>query len=384
MMERMATLPQSSSKSVGDIEKHLVNNVKKRHRKVDIEEHLVKNLKKRQKKVERKKRELHFLLSQIAKLYESFSVPTFPEGYDADTGIFRNAVIASDNLNENIALETVNNTSSISSAYAPDSTVSNVRHDFLRAMQRYEYHINKAKTDRAKEGKEGPAKRGLECRPDIVAYNEMKKARESLNPEITVGYLPGIDIGDIFTYRHQMAAVGLHRLPNAGIDYGTHHLDMIPIAGAIVLVPKAGYVDDMDYGNIIHYTGQGGRKKHSQASPVVNDQVLKKGNLALSNNRDRKLPVRVIRGHSALGSTGAKLLGYTYDGLYRITGYSFSLGLEGFKVYKYSLQRLEDQPPIPPCIPGCTAHEWNNTIATGAVPLQEMDPFPAVEGAKHH
>lgn len=122
-------------------------------------------------------------------------------------------------------------------------------------MQRYQYHINKAITDRAREVKEGPTRRGLGCRPDIVAYSEMKKACENLNPDVTVGDLPGIEIGDIFTHRHQIAAVGLHRLPNAGIDYGTRLLDMIPIAGAVVLVPKAGYVDDKDYGNTILYTG---------------------------------------------------------------------------------------------------------------------------------
>lgn len=129
--------------------------------------------------------------------------------------------------------------------------------------------------------------------------------------------------------------------------------------------------------------GHGGRKKHNQAAPVVCDQVLKKGNLALYNNYERKLPVRVIRGHSVLGSNGPGLLGYTYDGLYRITGCKFNLGLDGFKVFKYSLQRLEDQLPIPPCIAGCTAHEWNNARAPGAVPLQQMDPFPVVEDVKH-
>jgi hypothetical protein len=53
-----------------------------------------------------------------------------------------------------------------------------------------------------------------------------------------------------------MAVVGLHRLPNVGIDYGHPLPDMIPTATAIVLMPKAGYVDDKDYGNTILYTGK--------------------------------------------------------------------------------------------------------------------------------
>lgn len=105
------------------------------------------------------------------------------------------------------------------------------------------------------------------------------------------------------------------------------------------------------------------------------DQELKKGNLALVKNYERKLPVRVIRGHSILGNNGPGVQGYTYDGLYTITNYEFSVGMTGFNVYKFSLERLEGQPPIPPCIGDCTAHEWNNVQeALEAVPLKVMAP----------
>ena len=113
------------------------------------------------------------------------------------------------------------------------------------------------------------------------------------------------------------------------------------------------------------------------------DQELKKGNLALAKNHERKLPVRVIRGHSILGNSGPGVVGYTYDGLYMITNYEFSLGLNGFNVYKYSLERLAGQSPIPPCIAGCTAHEWNKARgAMGALPLQVIDPPPVEEDVK--
>lgn len=274
-----------------------------------------------------------------------------------------------------------------------DSTVSIPRLNVARAMQQYDYYITKAKTDRAREAlaRTGATpnevmkeenRRGLECRPDIVAYNEMKRECGNVNPGVTVGNLPGVEIGDRFTYRHQMAVVGLHRLPNVGIDYGRPLPDMIPTATAVVLMPKAGYLDDKDYGNTILYTGQGGRKKRNQGAPFVRDQELKKGNLALAINYERKLPVRVIRGHSILGNSGPGVLGYTYDGLYMITNYEFSLGFNGFNVYKYSLERLEDQPPIPPCIADCTAHEWNKARgALRALPLQIMDP-PVEEDVK--
>jgi len=147
-----------------------------------------------------------------------------------------------------------------------DSTVSTPRVEVTRALQQYLHCINKAKDDRAREllaqrestsndlVKEGN-RRGLECRPDIVAYNDIKRAKADVNPGVNVGDLPGVEVGDKFTYRHQMAVVGLHRLPNVGIDYGYPPPDMIPTATAIVMMPKAGYVDDKDYGATILYTG---------------------------------------------------------------------------------------------------------------------------------
>lgn len=147
-----------------------------------------------------------------------------------------------------------------------DSTVSTPRVEVARALQQYLFYINKAKDDRAREllaqrestpneiVREGN-RRGLECRPDIVAYNDIKKAKADVNPGVNVGDLPGVQVGDIFTYRHQMAVVGLHRLPNVGIDYGHPPPHNIPTATAIVLMPKAGYVDDKDDGITILYTG---------------------------------------------------------------------------------------------------------------------------------
>lgn len=123
------------------------------------------------------------------------------------------------------------------------------------------------------------------------------------------------------------------------------------------------------------FVGQGGRKKRNQQAPFVCDQELKKGNLALAKNYERKLPVRVIRGHMGAGNSGPGLLGYSYDGLYMISSYEFSDGINGYKVFKYHMERLEDQPPIPPCIAGCTAHAWNTSRgAMAAKPLQVKDP----------
>lgn len=103
--------------------------------------------------------------------------------------------------------------------------------------------------------------------------------------------------------------------------------------------------------------------------------MLKRGNLALAKNFERKLPVRVIRGHMGSNHGPGSFLGYSYDGLYMISSYELTTGISGFKVYRYTMERLEDQPPIPPCIPGCAAHGWNTARkAMRAVPLQAKDP----------
>lgn len=110
------------------------------------------------------------------------------------------------------------------------------------------------------------------------------------------------------------------------------------------------------------------------------DQELKRGNLALTQNYERQLPIRVIRGHMGISSSGPKFLGYSYDGLYMITSYEFSDGISGFKMYKFNMERLENQPAIPRCIPGCTVHDWNTAREPlVAQPRQVMDPINNVK-----
>lgn len=124
------------------------------------------------------------------------------------------------------------------------------------------------------------------------------------------------------------------------------------------------------------FAGQGGRSERTQTAPFVEHQKLEKGNKALVSNFDRSVPVRMIRAHANIShASNKKLLGYTYDGLYRIVNWEFSMGLSGFNVYKFSLERLENQPRIPACLAGCTAHPWNDrTDAVAAEPLQFIEP----------
>lgn len=93
----------------------------------------------------------------------------------------------------------------------------------------------------------------------------------------------------------------------------------------------------------------------------------------MAKNHERDLPVRVIRGHELVERDETR--GYSYDGRYRVVSYELSDSIKGFKVYKYTMARIENQPPIPPCITGCTSHLCNTAQrAMAAVPLQGVDP----------
>ncbi|KAK8477179.1 hypothetical protein V6N11_014303, partial [Hibiscus sabdariffa] len=188
-------------------------------------------------------------------------------------------------------------------------------------------------------------------RPDLMAISEaslslmMLKKNEVLCHKRYFGDLPGIEVGHCFYFRAEMVAVGLHKLLLKGIDYiGSPYVKSeysgytFPLAGAIVL--SGQYEDDFDNSEEIVYTGEGGIRllgdKHQ-----VKDQVMLRGNLALKNNKEQSVPVRVIRGHKCDDSYSKTL--YIYDGLYKVTDYWDEKGISGFKVFKYRLKRLRGQ-----------------------------------------
>ncbi|XVF44394.1 hypothetical protein PTKIN_Ptkin02bG0116300 [Pterospermum kingtungense] len=197
-------------------------------------------------------------------------------------------------------------------------------------------------------------------RPDLKAISEaslcagshpkiysglMLKKNEVLCHERYFGDLPGIKVGHHFYSRAEMVAVGLHKELQKGIDYigepygKSEYIGYtFPLAAAIVL--SGQYEDDFDNREEIVYTGQGGNNLLGNKQQVK-DQVLLRGNLALKNNNEQSVPVRVIRGHKCDHSYGKRL--YIYDGLYKVTDYWNEKGISGFKVFKYRLKRLEGQ-----------------------------------------
>ena len=132
---------------------------------------------------------------------------------------------------------------------------------------------------------------------------------------------------------HVCQPTGVHRPTVAGISGSSKQ-------GCDSIVLNGGYVDDEDYGDLIIYTGEGGQDPSGRQ---VRDQQLTRGNLALKLSCDEGYPVRVSR-----GPKGAKLWspsnGYRYDGLYLVVRYWPDIGIHGYRIWGYRLERVEQGP----------------------------------------
>jgi len=104
--------------------------------------------------------------------------------------------------------------------------------------------------------------------------------------------------------------------------------------GAESVVLSGGYTDDLDRGDIILYTGMGGRN-HATGEQVANQQ-LTGANRALARNVESGQSVRVVRGAGAT-SKWAPDDGYRYDGLYRVDAYWKETGEAGYLIWRYQL-----------------------------------------------
>jgi putative restriction endonuclease len=147
------------------------------------------------------------------------------------------------------------------------------------------------------------------------------------------GKINDIEEGTTFESRKELHDAGIHRGLMRGIA---------PKGLSIVL--SGGYADDEDYGDVIIYTGEGGRDQ--KTGRQVKDQILTGGNLALAKNYKDGIPIRVNRGYK-LDSNYAPKSGYRYDGLYRIENYWKENGKDGFLVWRYRLAKLIDSEIIP-------------------------------------
>lgn len=155
------------------------------------------------------------------------------------------------------------------------------------------------------------------------------------------GHLEGVHEGDVFRSHAELYAAGVHRFSGQGIS-GTEE------TGVDSIVLSGGYVDDLDQGEEIIYTGRGGRDRHT-GNQVADQTMEDSGNAGLVVSRALGKPVRVVEG---LGVKGAKrrraTKGYRYRGLYRVDDHWVTVGQEGFLVCQFRLLKLASgEVPIP-------------------------------------
>ena len=152
----------------------------------------------------------------------------------------------------------------------------------------------------------------------------------------------GATEGQIFHSREDIRQNGLHRHNQRGIS-GTANEP----AEAIVL--SGGYVDDLDLGDEVIYTGEGGRDANTGLQ--IADQTLTGGNAALVNSHLEGAPVRVFRKTGIANE-------YRYDGLYYVERYwPDRPATHRWRIFRYRLMKavaggtVAPPPPPPPGAP---------------------------------
>ncbi|MCL7042893.1 hypothetical protein MKW94_006760 [Papaver nudicaule] len=187
-------------------------------------------------------------------------------------------------------------------------------------------------------------------RIDMVTYSEMKKQNKCVNTgKKILGPVLGVEVGDEFHYRVELSIIGLHRPFQSGIDYVKMDGKKKKIVASSV-VSSGGY-DDVDNFDILVYSGQGGNPDGAKKK-AAEDQKLERGNLALKNSIDEKIPVRVIRGFKetkgpdSLDTRGKMGITYTYDGLYLVVRYWQEKGRYGNNVFMFEMRRMPGQPQL--------------------------------------
>lgn len=144
---------------------------------------------------------------------------------------------------------------------------------------------------------------------------------------MAIGKINGIEEGDVFKDRDALRKSGVHKASIAGISGDASQ-------GATSIVLNDGYVDDIDEGDVIIYTGSGGRDERTGRQ--VEDQKYERHNKNLVISYNNKSPIRVSRGYK-LKSDYAPKQGYRYDGLYFIDSYWTDIGQDGYIICRYKL-----------------------------------------------
>lgn len=149
------------------------------------------------------------------------------------------------------------------------------------------------------------------------------------------GELPDCPAGTVFKNRREAYDAGVHRTTQAGIAGQAEGTQSICLSD--------GYSDDSIQGDVITYTGFGGRDANTGRH--VADQKLEQGNLGLVENYKLGRPVRVLVKESVLTRRRADT-DYIYLGLFTVVGWSWGMR-DGYKVLVYQLRAIAGDSVIP-------------------------------------
>lgn len=149
------------------------------------------------------------------------------------------------------------------------------------------------------------------------------------------GEVPGYPPGSVFKNRREAFDSGIHRQLQAGIAGRA--------SGTQSICMSDGYSDDDLQGDLITYTGFGGRDPNTGRH--VADQKLIQGNLGLVENYALGRPVRVLVKESVLtGRSGDS--DYVYLGLFSVIGWAWGKR-DGFKILVYQLRAVAGESLVP-------------------------------------
>ncbi|MEU7004743.1 YDG/SRA domain-containing protein [Nonomuraea sp. NPDC046570] len=185
-----------------------------------------------------------------------------------------------------------------------------------------------------------------------LVRNRAHKSQKRFKVKEFYGPIEGIRSGTIFDSRRALHNAGVHRPLQAGIC-GTAER-----GGAESIVVSGGYKDDEDYGDVIIYTGHGGRDPNTGVQ-VMDQSADDSGNAALIKSIMTGLPVRVIRG-SGGNERFSPPTGYSYDGLFTVADYWTKRGVDGPTVIQFRLEQIDDGSPKK-----TTAHHLSRKLPPG-------------------
>jgi putative restriction endonuclease len=166
--------------------------------------------------------------------------------------------------------------------------------------------------------------------PEILDDKSLKKAKSKM----PFGHIDGTKEGQVFASREELGLSGIHSPPMHGI-WGRES------EGSASIVISGGYSDDIDEGDYILYTGQGGQD--APGGKQIADQEFTRGNKGLQLNKEYNLPVRVTRGYQVEKGPDK---GYRYDGIYYVADYERVKGKEGYFICRFHLQKEVVGSPI--------------------------------------